>query len=63
MNTYTLYWLDGKREIVIGDSPADAMNKAGYGQGSLKALDFYAQGEDNQYIWNKEKKTWERKGL
>jgi len=41
MNTYKLYWLDGKEEIVKGDTIAQAFTLAGYGQGALAALDYF----------------------
>ena len=59
MKTYTLYWLDGKREIVNGYDPADAMNRAGYGAGALRALDFYSSDDCKDYVWNSEKRTWD----
>jgi hypothetical protein len=58
MKTYTLYWLDGKREVIQGNDIADAMTKAGYGQGAVKALDFHASGDCNDYVWNKETYDW-----
>lgn len=58
MNTYTLYWLDGKRETVQGADPAQAMTLAGYGGGAAKALDFYADGDDHNYTWDAEKRSW-----
>jgi len=41
MNTYKLYWLDKKTEIVKGFSITDAFKKAGYSMGALNALDYY----------------------
>ena len=38
---YKFHWLTGKEEILSGRSAADALNKAGYGAGALRALDFY----------------------
>lgn len=58
---FTLYWRDGKREIVKGTDVADAMNHAGYGQGAVKALDFYSKGVDYDYEWNTGTKEWHRK--
>lgn len=60
MKQFTLYWLDGKREIVEGADPADAMNNAGYGAGAVRALDFYAPGDDKQWRWDAEAKDWDR---
>ena len=48
---YTFYWLDGTREVLEGSSPEDALNKAGYGFGAIKALDFYIFGSHSEYKW------------
>ena len=61
MNTYTLYWIDGQRETVTGESVAQAMTLAGYGGGALRALDFFVDGDDYDYVWNTEKRDWVRK--
>lgn len=52
MNTYTLFWLDGKREVVHGATIAEAMTSAGYGGGAVRALDFYASGDRDDYQWD-----------
>lgn len=51
MKTFTLFWLNGQRETVEGLNPADAMNRAGYGAGAVRALDFYAEGDRHDYEW------------
>ena len=56
--SFTLYWRDGKREIVKGASVEDAVTHAGYGQGALSALDFYDYGEKVNYVWNKKERNW-----
>ena len=43
MKKYILHWRDGKTETVEGDNPADAMTRAGYGNGALRALDYYEE--------------------
>jgi hypothetical protein len=58
MKTFTLFWLDGKREIVQGDSYANAMTKAGYGNGTLPALDFHASGDSKDYVWDEKLHRW-----
>jgi hypothetical protein len=58
---YTLFWLTGKRETVVGDNVASAMTKAGYSNGAVKALDFYAEGNNNEYLWDGHKRRWEKK--
>lgn len=55
---FTLYWRDGKREIVKGTDIADAMTHAGYGHGALKALDFHCKGVDYDYEYSKEQHKW-----
>lgn len=61
MKTFTLFWLTGKSETVTGIDCADAMNKAGFGAGSLRALDFYGAGDiRHEYTWNKEKRQWDK---
>lgn len=59
MNQFTFYWLTGKREVLEGDKPHEALNNAGYGGGAVRALDFYAKGDDNDYVWDGEKRSWE----
>lgn len=52
---FTLYWLDGKKEIIEGTSVTDAFAKAGYGGGASRALDFWTNGDDNEYIFKDKK--------
>ncbi len=58
---FTLYWLTGDREIVQGRSISEAMTLAGYSQGAVGALDFYAAGNDDGYIWNSDERKWKQK--
>jgi hypothetical protein len=59
METYTLFWRHGVKEIVQGSGPADAMNKAGYSAGAIAALDFYAEGDQREnWVWDKETRDW-----
>ena len=39
MKNYTYYWRDGKREVLQGRDPADALTQRGYGGGILRALE------------------------
>lgn len=59
MKQYTFYWLTGKREVLNGLDIANALNNAGYSQGALKALDFWAHGDNNDYTWNKDEHRWD----
>jgi len=59
MNKFTLFWLTGKREVVEGNDIVDAMNKAGYSQGAVRALDFHAKNDNTDYIWNADERKWD----
>ena len=61
MDEYTFYWLDGTKAVYTGEGPACALNHAGYGNGAIKALDFFAEGNNNDYQWDSEKHTWVKK--
>jgi hypothetical protein len=58
---FTLYWLHGKKEVIEGESVESAFNAAGIGAGAIRALDFYANGDLDEYDYNKEERTWKRK--
>jgi len=59
MREFTLFWLDGKIEIIKGIDIVNAMNLAGYGGGAVNALDFYENGDKrDEYLWDKEKHVW-----
>jgi hypothetical protein len=58
MNKYRLYWLDGKTHVVEGHDIADAMNRTGFGNGSLPALDFYDTTDEQRYQWDSVSRTW-----
>lgn len=49
MIEYNLHWNNGDIVTVKGDDIADAMNKAGYGAGVLKALDYYVEAERDTF--------------
>jgi len=57
---FTLFWRDGKRHVIRGSDIASAMNNAGYGAGSLSALDFHAKGDNKEYTWNKNTREWDK---
>lgn len=60
---YTFYWLDGKRDVFEGETPAEALTGAGYGNGALRALDFCAPGDDAKYWRDESKKYWTNKQI
>lgn len=45
MKTFTLFWKDGKKELIRGTDIADAFRRAGYGGGALTALDYFSYGD------------------
>ena len=47
MKTYKFHWLDGKVETFQGNDPVDALNKAGYGAGAIRSLDYYEEVKEN----------------
>ena len=59
--TYTYYWRTGQRQVFKGRNPAEALTLAGYGGGAVRALDFYAEGDNDEYQWNNERREWEKK--
>lgn len=60
---FTLYWRDGKRDVITTpfNNIAQAMTHIGYGGGSVAALDFFAHGENTDYEWNPKTAYWDRK--
>ncbi len=57
---FTLYWLDGKREVIQGHTIAEAFTLAGYSSGALRTLDFYASGDNHDYVWMPGERNWKR---
>ena len=60
LKNFTFYWLDGKRAVFEGLSPADAFTRAGYGQGASPALDFWDVGDTHNYEWNSKNRSWDK---
>lgn len=58
---FTYFWLTGKKEVLVGESASDALNKAGYSEGALRALDFYVKGDDDSYKWSEDNHSWIKK--
>lgn len=61
MKEYTIYWRDGKRDVLTGSNAANAFTNAGYGAGAMGAVDFYADGDDDSYEWNAKTREWNKK--
>lgn len=60
MEKFILYWMTGESEVVEGSDITDAMNKAGYGRGSLPALDFFDYGSVVSYSFDWKKHEWKK---
>ncbi len=43
---FQLFWLDGNSKIIKGTCISEAFMRAGYGNGALKALDYYREVEE-----------------
>lgn len=43
LKTYQFFWLNGESFQSSGHTPTEAFSKAGYGNGALKALDYYKE--------------------
>jgi hypothetical protein len=59
MTTFTFYWLDGRVMLLEGHDAANAMSRAGYGAGAMRALDFYSHG-DTRANWEFINGHWDR---
>lgn len=46
---FRFHWLDGKVEELRGHGAADALNRAGYGQGAIRALDYWERVEESGF--------------
>jgi hypothetical protein len=55
---YTLYWIDGHREIVLGKTLRNALLMAGHSRYAHGALSSYAIGDDHSMVWDDDAKVW-----
>ena len=62
MKEFTIFWLNGTISKVTGETIASAFNAGGFGGGAVSAIDFHSDvpGVEKDYVWNKEKRSWER---
>jgi hypothetical protein len=59
MKEYTVYWKDGRREVVKGWNVADALLNAGYEVRSSRLVAFYFMGANHDYKWDQHTSRWE----
>ncbi len=45
---FILHWLHGKPETIEGYDIADAVSRAGYGGGAMRALDYWEEVEGKE---------------
>lgn len=60
---FTIYWLHGQRQVIEakpGEPIHEAFTRAGYGAGATRAIDFYEEGDVDDYAWDPEQKKWEK---
>ena len=53
-------WRNGQRDLVNGPTVEQAFTNAGFGGGSMAAIDFYAHGDDHKYVWNASTREWDK---
>jgi hypothetical protein len=60
MNTryWTIYWLDGRKQHIVGDTITDAFNAAGIMSCAISIVDFYTPGLNQAYGWNIAEEKW-----
>ena len=61
METFTFFWMDGRRTMCMGETPVEALTRVGYGVGAIRAIDFYTNGDNKEYIWNPDIRSWIRR--
>jgi hypothetical protein len=55
---FTVYWLDGSKSHIYGETIDKAFAAAGYGGGSVNAVDWYDNGISNTHYRDQQKKEW-----
>ena len=50
MRKFIFHWLDGKSEEGTGEGVADAFRNLGYGEGAIRALDYYDEFSLNDIV-------------
>lgn len=55
---FTIYWLDGTKSHIYGESIEKAFTNAGYGGGASRAIDWYDSGISNTHYRDHQKKEW-----
>lgn len=59
-NWFTIYWLNGDKSHIFGETIDQAFTHAGYGGGAVAAIDWYDGRISDSHWYDKEKKVWEK---
>lgn len=51
LNNFTIYWRDGRRELIKGINLDVALANSGYTSKSLGVFDFCVDGDCNHYVF------------
>lgn len=57
-NYFTIYWKDGTKNIISGNSIEEAFTVAGYSAGVLKGIVGYSEGVEDTHYWDADKNEW-----
>ncbi len=60
LKKFTIYWIRGDRQVVEGTNVADACNRAGISTDVLPAKAFCRDGDNQNYTYDREKRSWVR---
>ena len=55
---FTFFWADGRKEVLKGTTPNDALLRAGYDGHTVPDLHAYRQGNSRALRWCKDNKQW-----
>ncbi len=58
-NTYTLYWKNGKREVLKGTDVVHALRETGYQAKDLRDLSFFTPGDNKDFKWIESNRSWD----
>lgn len=58
MKKYTLYWNYGRRQVIEGDTPNDALHRAGILKGELGILSLWRFGDHQGYTFQAHLRKW-----
>ena len=59
MKYFTLYWRDGRRQVIQGPSFDEAFAVTGYSMDAVSGIDWYTEGITYTDAYNKETRSWE----